>query len=83
MAGVAFNESEVLVRSITLLLGGKPKLCPVARRVKDASGAACRECPCVFTAASSPYWSWRRSQALHERGTGHKMDMFALPEVTP
>lgn len=67
------------MRYITLILGTTPKQCAVVRRVKDADGAACRDCDTVFTVQTSPYWPWRKSQWLHETGSGHRMDMFCLP----
>ena len=54
-------------------------------RVKDADGAVCRDCGETFGRfwdLNMP-WSWRKSQWLHQRGTGHKMDLFKVTEVTP
>lgn len=46
--------------------------------VKDAQGAQC-ECGAYFdyfTNQAVP-WSWRQSQWMHERGTGHRMELLA------
>ena len=52
------------------------------RTVKQAIGARCLDCGQVFT-ESFP-WHWRKSQALHEKGTGHKMELFTIKEkATP
>jgi len=56
--------SSVLSKSVTL--------------VRDADGAACRDCEAYwddFTNQAVP-WSWRKSQRMHE-GSGHKADLFA------
>jgi hypothetical protein len=55
------------------------------RRVKDAHGANCLECSGewnISTNANLP-WSWRQSQAMHERGTGHKTRMYAFVMPDP
>lgn len=50
--------------------------------MKQAIGARCLDCGQVFT-ESFP-WHWRKSQALHEKGTGHKMELFTIKEkATP
>ncbi len=67
----------------TLYFGRDPVRVPVVSRVKDAAGAVCRECDAIFTIADSVPWGWRKSQHLHERGTGHRMDMFAFPGGRP
>ena len=48
------------------------------RKVSEAHGAVCRDCSAVFEVANSQYWSWRKSQGMHEAGTGHRMDMFRI-----
>lgn len=45
-------------------------------RVKDADGALCLDCGQRFDITTSPYWPWRNSQHMHERGTGHKTKMY-------
>lgn len=72
-----------ILRSRTLLLGGRPLLVPIVKRVKDADGAVCRECDAIFTVCDSAPWGWRKSQYLHEDGTKHTMDMFAFPKEVP
>lgn len=54
----------------------------IARRVRlvrDADGASCRDCGAVFGRLwPEPVpWDWRRSQAMHEKGSGHRMDLIA------
>jgi hypothetical protein len=52
----------------------------IVKRVKDADGAACRECETWFdrnTDANLP-WSWRNSKWMHERGTGHRMELYRV-----
>lgn len=48
-------------------------------RVKDAIGAYCLTCQ---RGIGEPWqvhpWSWRKSQMLHERSTGHKTIMYAF-----
>lgn len=47
-------------------------------RIRDARGAQC-ECGAYFdyfTNQAVP-WSWRQSQLMHERGTGHRMELLA------
>jgi hypothetical protein len=45
------------------------------------TGAFCATCKVVFDECSSSPWSWQNSQALHERGTGHKMKRFNIREI--
>ncbi len=45
------------------------------RLVRDADGAACQGCGVFFT-KTNPYWHWRKSQAMHEKLSGHKMVLF-------
>lgn len=59
-------------------------------RVKDADGAACRECETWFDDCTNQTvtWSWKSSKWMHERGTGHKMDLYRrvgarIPDMTP
>jgi hypothetical protein len=50
-------------------------------RVREADGASCPTCGQVFGVAwreGMVPWTWRQSQAMHERGTGHKMQLFKL-----
>ena len=47
------------------------------KRVSDADGAFCQDCGTVFDVSGAP-WHWRKSQAMHERGTGHTTQMFRL-----
>jgi hypothetical protein len=60
-------------------MNGELTVYPV-KRVRDADGASCRDCGTVFgTAWFEPVpWDWRRSQAMHEKGTGHHMQLFSL-----
>lgn len=44
------------------------------------NGAFCHECKAVFDECN-PFWSWQKSQAMHERGTGHKMKRFNYEKV--
>lgn len=48
------------------------------KRVKDACGAYCLVCMVDFNPAENPFWHWRKSQAMHEKGTGHKMVMYTF-----
>lgn len=48
------------------------------RRVKDAIGAYCLDCQRVIADNCQTCWHWRKSQGLHERGTGHKTIMYRL-----
>lgn len=51
------------------------------RRVRDADGASCLDCGYVVGVAwreGMVPWSWRQSQAMHERGTGHRMQLFSM-----
>lgn len=48
------------------------------RKVAEAHGAICRDCSATFEVATNQYWGWRKSQAMHESGTGHRMDMFRI-----
>lgn len=50
--------------------------------VRDANGAHCPSCGACFDECNSWPWGWRKSQSLHERGTGHRMRLFALPSET-
>jgi hypothetical protein len=47
------------------------------KRVREACGAYCTHCGEVFDELQ-PFWHWRKSQYMHERGTGHKMVMFKI-----
>jgi len=49
------------------------------RRVRDADGATCLNCGTVFTIYTNQTvpWSWRKSQLMHEKGSGHKTQLFA------
>jgi hypothetical protein len=49
-----------------------------ARTVKEAHGAYCATCDQVFNVATCPYWHWSKSKAMHEYGTGHKVQMFKV-----
>ena len=58
-----------------------PQLCiEVVRLVRDAHGARCLDCPVYFDHAtnSAVPWSWRQSQAMHERGSRHRMELVRL-----
>jgi hypothetical protein len=48
------------------------------RLVRDAQAAWCPECGAFFDLSSCPYWHWRKAQAMHERGTGHRMEIVRL-----
>lgn len=48
------------------------------RRVKDAIGAYCLDCQRVIADICDPCWHWRKSQKLHENGTGHKTITYKL-----
>lgn len=50
----------------------------IVRRVKDADGAACKECECWFDDFTNQTvtWSWKTSKWMHERGAGHKMELY-------
>lgn len=48
-------------------------------RVKDAIGAYCLTCHQTFHGCYP--WPWRKSQALHEKGSGHKVVMVAFEDV--
>lgn len=48
------------------------------RRVKDAIGAYCLTCQRVIADDTQWCWSWRKSQLMHERGSGHKTIMYNL-----
>jgi len=50
------------------------------KRVRDAIGAYCLNCNRVIADDCSPYWHWRKSQVMHERGTGHKTVMVTYEE---
>lgn len=54
------------------------RMVPV-RRVRDAVGAYCLTCQ---RGIGEPWqvhpWSWRKSQKLHEQGSGHKTIMYKL-----
>jgi hypothetical protein len=45
------------------------------------TGAFCPECKAVFDDTSGSPWGWRKSQALHENGTGHRMKRFRHGEI--
>ena len=51
------------------------------KRVRDAIGAYCLDCDRMIADNCDPYWHWRKSQAMHERGAGHKVVMVAYEEV--
>lgn len=49
--------------------------------VRDAHGAICTDCGCSFgTWDNNQYWGWRKSQAMHERGCGHKMKLVQITQ---
>jgi hypothetical protein len=48
------------------------------RRVKDAVGAYCLDCQRVIADDCQTVWHWRKSQMLHERGTGHQTIMYKV-----
>lgn len=48
------------------------------RRVRDAIGAYCLDCQRVIANDCDPHWHWRKSQVMHERGTGHKTIMYTI-----
>lgn len=48
------------------------------RRVKDAIGAYCLDCQRVIADESQWQWSWRKSQLMHERGSGHQTIMYKV-----
>lgn len=49
------------------------------KRVRDAVGAYCLDCQ---RNVCEPYqhfpWTWRKSQKLHEQGSGHRTIMYSL-----
>ena len=49
----------------------------IVKRVRDAIGALCVDCGAHWDHCD-PYWSWRKSQAMHERGTGHTCVMYTM-----
>lgn len=49
-----------------------------ARRVKDAIGAYCLDCQRVIADECQTCWHWRKSQLMHEQGTGHKTIMYRI-----
>jgi hypothetical protein len=53
------------------------------KRVRDADGASCPACGTVFGKFCwEPVpWDWRRSQKMHEQGTGHKMQLFRATQA--
>ena len=53
------------------------------KRVRDADGAMCTECEWVRDRVSPAPWGWRKSQALHEQGTGHRVVMFRYLPAEP
>lgn len=49
------------------------------RRACDAVGAYCLDCQRGIGEPWQTFpWSWRKSQKLHERGSGHKTIMYKL-----
>ena len=48
------------------------------RRVKDAIGAYCLDCQRVIADETQWQWHWRKSQKLHEQGSGHRTIMYSL-----
>lgn len=64
------RESQVSEKSDASLAAKPVKL------VRDAHGCYCQQCKAVIADDCSPYWHWRKSQRLHEQGTGHKVIMF-------
>lgn len=48
------------------------------RRVRDAIGAYCLDCQRSIADVCDPSWHWRKSQKMHEKGTGHKVIMYNL-----
>ena len=53
------------------------------KTVSSADGATCRDCGETFGKYwnMNVPWNWRKSQALHEHGMNHKMDLFKVTEV--
>lgn len=47
-----------------------------AKTIREAHGAYCDTCDQVFNVSTCPFWHWSKSKAMHESGTGHKVDMF-------
>lgn len=56
-------------------------------RVRDAYGAVCRDCTHHVDEGGhlNLPWRWQQSKAMHERATGHRMDLYRLvwPERPP
>lgn len=48
------------------------------KRVRDAIGAYCLDCQRVIADGTQWQWHWRKSQKMHERGSGHKTIMYSL-----
>jgi hypothetical protein len=50
------------------------------RLVREADGAYCEDCGWYGDELSHAHlpraWTWRKSQWMHERGTGHRTRMF-------
>lgn len=48
--------------------------------VRDADGAYCLTCNIYFDeVTNNPVpWSWRKSQWMHQQGTGHTMQLYRL-----
>lgn len=48
------------------------------KRVRDATGAYCLDCQRVITDQTDWQWSWRKSQKMHEQGSGHRTVMYKV-----
>ena len=51
----------------------------IVKRIKEADGAHCESCDKTwdrFTNQALP-WDWSHSKGMHERGTGHRVILFA------
>lgn len=55
----------------------------LVKRVRDADGAACKDCESWFDRYSNLNlpWTWKRSKWMHERGTGHRMELYRIVGV--
>jgi hypothetical protein len=50
------------------------------KRVRDAQGGACQDCPAVFNVGTCPYWSWTKSVWMH-RQSGHRVGLYTVEAV--
>ena len=48
------------------------------RRVRDAIGAYCLDCQRVIADDTQWQWGWRKSQLMHEKGSGHRTMMYKV-----